>query len=238
MKKKIIGIIAASMIFGSVVSAAGIWGTYKGNQVIRITSNGETLKTSDVPAISYNGRTMIPISMLGQIGLSYKWDQKNQTVDVVSNDYAYEALEVADNHDSILIANIYKQLEDLGEDILKTNQLLAFSFANKAFKQDESISVDKAITDSKNFHNLLSNSPNVNKYLSSSPEIGQLLSRYNEIIDNQEKTNILISTNVTPDSNIIKTFNNLIASFNESADYGAELANSKYLSYIQQSLKL
>lgn len=58
-------------------------GTYKGNDVVRITSIGVTLKTTDVPAISYNGRTMIPISMLSQVGLGYTWDQKNKTVDVV-----------------------------------------------------------------------------------------------------------------------------------------------------------
>lgn len=83
MKKKIIGIaVVASILMTGVVSAASMWGTYKGNEIIRITSNGTTLKTTDVPAISYNSRTMIPINMLSDIGLRYTWDQKNKTVDV------------------------------------------------------------------------------------------------------------------------------------------------------------
>ncbi|AIQ34195.1 hypothetical protein R50345_05845 [Paenibacillus sp. FSL R5-0345] len=85
MKKKIIAIaVTASLLMTGVVSAASMWGTYKGNDIIRITSNGVALKTNDVPAISYNGRTMIPINMLGQIGLGYNWDQDNKTVDVKS----------------------------------------------------------------------------------------------------------------------------------------------------------
>ncbi|WP_373293850.1 hypothetical protein [Paenibacillus albidus] len=35
-----------------------------------------------MPAISYNGRTMIPISMLSQVGVGYAWDQKKKTVDI------------------------------------------------------------------------------------------------------------------------------------------------------------
>jgi hypothetical protein len=86
VKKKIIGItVAASLLITGVVSATSMWGTYKGNDIIRITSNGAPLKSADVPAISYNGRTMIPINMLGQVGLQYSWDQKNKTVDVNSN---------------------------------------------------------------------------------------------------------------------------------------------------------
>lgn len=76
-------------------------GTYKGNQIIRITSNGIPLKTPDVPSISYNGRTMIPISMLGQLGIGYTWGAKNQTVDVTSNAPSREL-----NSDAVMKANL------------------------------------------------------------------------------------------------------------------------------------
>lgn len=86
MKKKVLILSLALSVFGvGVVSAASVWGTYKGNNIIRITTNGATVQPKDVPAISYNGRTMIPISMLTGAGVAYTWDQKNQTVDIIQN---------------------------------------------------------------------------------------------------------------------------------------------------------
>lgn len=85
MKKKIFLIVFFSMLFGGVVSAASLWGSYKGNQIIRLTVDGVPVKVSDVPAISYNGRTMIPIYLLQQAGIQYQWDGKNQTVNILSH---------------------------------------------------------------------------------------------------------------------------------------------------------
>ncbi|MFB9273677.1 stalk domain-containing protein [Cohnella cellulosilytica] len=85
MKKKIILIVFASFMIMSVVSAASLWGTYKGNQIIRLTVDHKPINVSDVPAISYNGRTMVPIYLLKEAGISYSWDAKNQTVNLVSH---------------------------------------------------------------------------------------------------------------------------------------------------------
>lgn len=85
MKKKILLIVFLSMLFGGVVSAASLWGTFKGNQVIRLSVDGVPVKVSDVPAILYNGRTMIPIYLLQQAGIEYEWDATNQTVNIFSN---------------------------------------------------------------------------------------------------------------------------------------------------------
>lgn len=83
MKKKIvIATTVLSLAIAGVVSAASIWGTYKGNDIIRLTVGGDPIKVSDVPAISYNDRTMIPIYLLKQAGIDYTWDQKNKTVDI------------------------------------------------------------------------------------------------------------------------------------------------------------
>lgn len=83
MKKKIIGItIAGLLVLSGIVSAASMWGTYKGNDIIRLTVGGSPARVSDVPAIGYNGRTMIPIYLLQQAGISYTWDQANRTVDI------------------------------------------------------------------------------------------------------------------------------------------------------------
>ncbi|MEX1031172.1 MAG: stalk domain-containing protein [Paenibacillaceae bacterium] len=59
------------------MSAATLWGTYKGNQIIRISVDGVPVKVSDAPAVLMDGRTMIPIYLLNEAGIKYSWDQKN-----------------------------------------------------------------------------------------------------------------------------------------------------------------
>lgn len=88
MKKKVIALgIVASMLFGGAVSAAttSLWGKYKGNDIVRVQYNGTTVSYKDVPAISYNGRVMIPVTMLSSVGVSYTWDQVNKTIKLNSN---------------------------------------------------------------------------------------------------------------------------------------------------------
>lgn len=82
MKKRIILLILISMLFGGIVSASGLWGEYKGNSIVRLTSGGKDLSSSDVPAISYQGRTMVPIYMLRQLGAEVTWDENTFTADV------------------------------------------------------------------------------------------------------------------------------------------------------------
>jgi hypothetical protein len=90
MKKKVLlATVALFVLIAGVVSAASIWGTYKGNDIIRLTVHGDPVKVSDVPVISYNNRTMIPIYLLKQAGINYTWDQKNKTVDITNSDFGY-----------------------------------------------------------------------------------------------------------------------------------------------------
>ncbi|MEK4488301.1 stalk domain-containing protein [Paenibacillus sp. FSL L8-0493] len=127
MKKNIIGLtVVASLMLTGVVSAANMWGSYKGNEIIRITSNGTTLKTTDVPAISYNGRTMIPINMLSDIGLSYTWDQKNKTVDVsgtgsASSEKVSKMKVIMDEHRAFITFLDQSDLVSLCVDILNNS---------------------------------------------------------------------------------------------------------------------
>lgn len=51
MKKKVLLLIIASFMITGVVSAASLWGTYKGNQIIRLTVDGNAVKVSDAPAV-------------------------------------------------------------------------------------------------------------------------------------------------------------------------------------------
>ncbi|MBJ6360445.1 stalk domain-containing protein [Paenibacillus sp. GCM10012307] len=82
MKKKIAISLMASFCFAGVVHAAGMWGTYKGNDIIKLTVDGADVKVADVPAVILNGRTMVPIYLLSQAGVTYSYDAKKQTVDV------------------------------------------------------------------------------------------------------------------------------------------------------------
>ncbi|MCM3703783.1 stalk domain-containing protein [Paenibacillus macerans] len=130
--KKIVMVISliGSMLIGGVVSAAttNLWGSYKGNDIIRLTVNGDPVKLSDVPAISYNGRTMIPIYLLQQAGINYKWDQSNQTVDIIPQ----SEVNININKEFIRKANLYKDLEDLGEnlnDVIKSYDLAILNIA-------------------------------------------------------------------------------------------------------------
>lgn len=82
MKKKVMLLsIALMLVFAGVVSAASIWGQYKGFDIIRITVDGAPVKT-DVPAFVFNNRTMVPVYLLKEAGISYSADGKNQTVDI------------------------------------------------------------------------------------------------------------------------------------------------------------
>ncbi|WP_274366081.1 trypsin-like peptidase domain-containing protein [Paenibacillus thermotolerans] len=107
--KKVIAIVLASLLFAGVASASSLWGTYKGNNIIRLTVDGAPVKVSDVPVISYQGRTMVPIYLLKEAGINYTWDQKNQTVDVVKQ--IPQPQETAKPLD---VAQLIKDVERLG----------------------------------------------------------------------------------------------------------------------------
>lgn len=82
MKKKVMLLsIALMLVLTGVVSAASIWGKYKGYDIIRITVDGKEVKT-DVPAFVFNNRTMVPVYLLKEAGISYSADGKTQTVDI------------------------------------------------------------------------------------------------------------------------------------------------------------
>jgi hypothetical protein len=102
MKKKVLmSVIALFLFVMGVASGATIWGTYKGNEIIRLTVNGTTVKVTDVPAINYNNRTMIPIYLLQQAGISYTWDQKTKTVNIVTSKSSGGTSNVTNNNQQV-----------------------------------------------------------------------------------------------------------------------------------------
>lgn len=80
--KKILLVVIMFMLFAGVVSAASINGDYNGKPIVKVKSDGKVLAVEDAPAVIMDGRTMVPISMLRQIGLGVEWNAEEYSVDV------------------------------------------------------------------------------------------------------------------------------------------------------------
>lgn len=85
--KKIVSVISVIIVIAVLVSvtlAAGVNGDYKGNPIINVVINGIKLTGLDVPAINYDGRTLLPLraSVEGVNGI-VEWDGQTQTASVI-----------------------------------------------------------------------------------------------------------------------------------------------------------
>jgi len=231
--KKIVTVVMVSMLFAGAVSAASVWGTYKGNQIIRITSNGVALKTPDVPAISYNGRTMIPISMLGQLGVGYTWDGKNQTVDVTSSAPSREL-----NSDVVMKANLFKYLEDLGEDLMETKQSYDIAMMSKMIGPSTQLNTAYGkLNSSINKYNEFINRQDVLNYSSSDATINQILANYFDSIDKLKELDLFAnSAPISENSTLIKYA--LIAESSANlAKTGIKSSGAGFSKYIYEASK-
>ncbi|MGG3471420.1 stalk domain-containing protein [Neobacillus pocheonensis] len=134
MKKKILALTAALMLFAGVVSASSINGDYKGNPIVKVTSNGKQLETDEVPAMIYDGHTVVPISLLRQLGASVSWDQDTYSVDVKLPTEKQNAASV-DNSISIkklvIILDAYKRLQDITNTINDYADFLSLFFTGE-----------------------------------------------------------------------------------------------------------
>ncbi|MFB6364568.1 hypothetical protein ACFCP7_10940 [Paenibacillus elgii] len=82
MEKKIAVLSATLILMTGVVDASGLNGDYKGNPIVKVTSNGKPLDAGGVPAMIYDGNTLVSISLLRQLGASVTWDGDVYQVDV------------------------------------------------------------------------------------------------------------------------------------------------------------
>jgi hypothetical protein len=81
VKKLAISLLLFALPVG-LAGAASVNGEYEGNPIVNVTSNGQSLKTDDVPAVIYNGRTVVPIAMLRQLGANVTWNAASYSVNV------------------------------------------------------------------------------------------------------------------------------------------------------------
>jgi hypothetical protein len=80
--KKIALVLAFFLLFSGVVTASSINGDYKGNSIVKVISGGKVLESDEVPGMIYDGHTLVPISMLRQIGASVTWNAETYSVNV------------------------------------------------------------------------------------------------------------------------------------------------------------
>ncbi|WP_336775094.1 stalk domain-containing protein [Paenibacillus sp. MMO-58] len=146
MKKKIAILSVALMVAAAGVASAGAaWGKYKGYDIIRLTVNGKTVKATDAPAISFNNRTMVPIYMLKEAGVNYSWNSETNTVDVKKSTITSGNADTDQLKAYFIMADIYKQLSDLGDNFVDFNNMLSLAFTGINMNNDRT-QLDKTYT--------------------------------------------------------------------------------------------
>lgn len=83
--KKIVLMGLMFMMFMGVVSASSINGEYKGKAIVNAIVNDKAI-VSSVPAIIYNGSTLIPLrSTLEVLGAQVTWNAKTNTAKITTD---------------------------------------------------------------------------------------------------------------------------------------------------------
>jgi len=86
-------LIAIPLLFlgcAGIVHASGIHGEYNGDPIVGVLSGGKELKVQDVPAVIRDGRTLVPLYLLTQAGISVKWDPDKYNVELTIPDPAQD----------------------------------------------------------------------------------------------------------------------------------------------------
>jgi hypothetical protein len=226
------------MLFCGVVSAASFWGTYKGNEIIRVQYAGVTVKPKDVPAISYDGRTMIPLTMLGNMGISYNWDKETKTIDLIN-----QSKELNSNSNSnqikenIRAADYFNNLEELGEII---NGLSSFYHtANNYVDSNHSKTLDilsdanKHLNGAIDSYNYIIKNPS--PYNDSHSQ--KILDHYFSALEYYKKMDTALNKYYVNKSTVSSQefYDNNQYGFDESAE-GISIAGERYTYFVNQAL--
>jgi hypothetical protein len=86
--KKYVLVVVLFMLFAGVATGSSINGDYKGNPIVNVKVNGKMV-SSEVPAIIYDGSTLIPLRAATEaLGATVSWDQTTYTasINISSND--------------------------------------------------------------------------------------------------------------------------------------------------------
>lgn len=89
MKNLILFAAAAALFFtGGMVVADSINGTYKGNPIVKVMLQGKELPVEDVPGQIVDGRTLVPLYFLKNLGYDLTWDPNKYSVDIKPTEQA------------------------------------------------------------------------------------------------------------------------------------------------------
>ncbi len=88
LNKKLVLIGVMMTLFAGAASASSINGDYKGNPIVIVKSSGKdiTISSEDVPAFIYDNSTVVPISVLRNLGANVTWDASTYSVDISTTD--------------------------------------------------------------------------------------------------------------------------------------------------------
>jgi hypothetical protein len=84
--KKIIILTVFFLCFAGVIQASSINGVFNGDPIVKVLSEGKELVVKDAPAIIREGRTLVPIYLLEQLGAVLKWNSETYSVDLTLPD--------------------------------------------------------------------------------------------------------------------------------------------------------
>lgn len=113
MKKILIFALSAFILLGSGIAiGSSINGDYNGHPIVKVTSSGKTL-TDEVPAQIIDGKTMVPLTMLRNLGFNVTWNANDYSVDVKQKHELTEA-EIAQISRSVALIYVYKDGAYLG----------------------------------------------------------------------------------------------------------------------------
>lgn len=135
MKKKIILLALSLMLFATGVSASSLNGDYKGYSIINLkVDNYDT--SPDVPAINFEGTTMVPVRFVSEsLGSDVSWRDDTQTVYIATNKISIRFMKLHHR-----LSNSYQEsmgigvnLENIYKDLilvysLKDNKQLALNY--------------------------------------------------------------------------------------------------------------
>lgn len=76
---------------GTVSSKSkNLHGEFKGNPIVKVTSEGLLIKPDKNPSITYQDEVYIPVSILKKIGLNIASDSRAQSVEISKNNKIYK----------------------------------------------------------------------------------------------------------------------------------------------------
>ena len=236
MKKVTVLLFVCLLAFSGVVYAS-VNGEYKGNPIVYVYVNGQKYN-GDVPAITLNGTTMVPVRFVSEsLGADVKWDTKSYSVNISSNN---NPISTTTNADIIQLKEYsqyqyyFNQLNNLGSNLvgLATDLSVIFYHIDLYNDLDAYNQTNNYLNGLIDIYNRLEKSSVF--YSKESTSIKSILKSYYDSIENYKAaldSLYYYSLNKTQINQ--NSYHNYTSKAQENAITGDTLANSSYIKYYQ-----